>query len=214
MDSVDRRTSLARAAAALVALSVLLAGCGLFDPENPPTPGGGETVNLPNLTGGSPESTFYSLRVGLETKSLQLYQHALAESTVASDIEFHAFFDPQDLLDYSQSATPPTDWTSRDEKTFFSQLATLIPVASYQSAFTDDDPPRADILGPDEQTWYRHYRLTYAPNQFLAVGLADLTFRRVGVNQEWKLIRWVDRRDTTVFSLRTMGRQRLGPPSP
>lgn len=213
MNSVNRSASFARLVASLGALAVLLAGCGLFDPEDPPTPGGGQAVNLPNLTGGSPESTLYSLEVGLETKSLQLYQHALAESTVASDISFHAFFDPQDLADYSQSATPPTDWTTPDEKTFFSQLASLIPVSSYELALSEDEN-RADIPGPDEQTLYRHYRLTYAPNQFLAVGLADLTFRRVGVNQEWKLTRWIDRRDTTVFSLRTMGRQRLGPPSP
>src|SRR5262245_1667227 len=142
--------------------------------------------------------------------------HAVAESSVVTDQEFHAFFDPQDIIDYSQTATPPTDWTSRDEKTFFSAFVSVVPVPLTVDLALDANRP--DILNPDETVLFRHYRITFpgssGPPQFLSVGLGDLYFRRVGVNQEWKLIRWVDRRDTTDFSLRTYGRQRLGPPSP
>ena len=142
-----------------------------------------------------------------------LYAHALAESTVTSDAEFHAFFDPQDIADYSQTSTPPLDWTSRDEKTFFSAFVSVVPVPLTVALVLDAN--RADILNPDENVLFRHYRITFgSPPQILAIGLGDLYFRRVGVNQEWKLIRWVDRRDTTDFSVRTYGRQRLGPPSP
>jgi hypothetical protein len=41
------------------------------------------------------------------------------------------------------------------------------------------------------------------------VGLADLTFKRVGVNREWKLVYWEDRRDTSASVVRSYGRRRL-----
>jgi len=198
-----------RAAAwAALALTVCLAWCGLFNPEDPPPPQGSVGIHLPSLQ--TPDSALYCVIAGISTKTAQLYEHVLPD-TLQDGVDFHAFFDPQDLVDYAQTGTPPpNDWTSKDEKTFISQYTTFIPVATYQAVFTPD-ANRADFLGADETIYYRHYRISYnTPPQFIGVGLADLYFRRVGVNQEWKMIRWVDRRDTTVFNLRTIGRQRLG----
>jgi len=193
-----------------VACCVALAGCGLFGPEAPPPPPG-TGPHLPSLQ--APDSALYCVITGIETKTRQLYEHVLPD-TLLDGTDFHAFFDPQDLTDYAQTGTPPpSDWTSKDEKTFISQYTQFVPVATYQAVF-DTDLSRADFLGPDETVYYRHYRISFgSPPHFIGVGLADLYFRRVGVDQEWKMIRWVDRRDTTVFNLRTMGRQRLGPVS-
>lgn len=196
----------ARPWAALAALAVALAvgGCGLFTPAEPEPPGGGEgTVRLPSLT--DPDSALYSLVSGIETKNSQLYQHAIADSpTVVTDVNFHAEFDPQDILDYP--VTPPSDWASREEKTFFPYLAGLQPV-TYDVYFTEDQS-RPDQRGPQVSYLYRRYRI-YAGSQPLAVGLADLTFQRAGVNQEWKLVRWVDRRDTSDAGVWSYGRRRL-----
>ena len=187
-----------------VGAAVAAGGCTSSSPTDfvGPEP----AIPLPKLT--EPDSALYCIKVGIESKNLQLCTHALAESTVTSDVEFHAFFDPQDLADYGQTATPPTDWTSREERTFFMQFTTLIPVPSYTMALAPD-ANRADVLGPDETVYYRHYRVTYGPSQFLAVGLADLTFRRVGAKQEWRMVRWVDRRDTSATAVQSYGRRRL-----
>jgi hypothetical protein len=192
-------------------MALLLAGCGLFNPADPPPPVNTVGVRKPNLQ--TPDSALYCVITGIATKNAVLYGYILPD-TLLDGTDFHAFFDPQDLIDYAQTGTPPpTDWTSKDEKTFISQYTTVVPVATYQSVFVQDQN-RADFLGQDETIYYRHYRVSFGtPPQFLGVGLADLYFRRVGVNQEWKMIRWVDRRDTTVFSVRTIGRQRLGPVS-
>src|SRR5262249_44607208 len=142
-----------------------------------------------------------------------LYGYAIPD-TLLDGSNFHAFFDPQDLIDFANTGvTPPTDWTAPDEKTFISSYTSFLPVASYDVAVAND-ANRVDVRGPDETIFYPHYRVSFgSPPQFIGVGLADLYFRRVGVNQDWKLIRWVDRRDTTAFTVRTIGRQRLGPVS-
>jgi hypothetical protein len=191
-------------------LIVPLAGCGLFTPEKPPAPVNSGTP-LPNLQ--SADSALYCIVVGIATKNTRLYEHALPD-TLLDGTNFHAFFDPQDLVDYANTGTtPPADWTSTDEKTFIGQYTNFVPAPSYNVALVPDQN-RADVPGPNESIYYRHYRVSFgSPAQFIGVGLADLYFRRVGVNQDWKMIRWVDRRDTTAFNVRTIGRQRLGPPS-
>jgi hypothetical protein len=190
--------------------TVPLAGCGLFKPETPPPPTGTGTP-LPSLQFA--DSALYCIVAGIATKNTRLYEHALPD-TLLDGTNFHAFFDPQDLVDYANTGvTPPTDWTTPDEQKFIGQYTNFVPVPSYNVVMVPDQN-RQDVPGPDESIYYRHYRVSFgSPPQFIGVGLADLYFRRVGVNQDWKMIRWVDRRDTTAFSVRTIGRQRLGPPS-
>jgi len=198
--------TLARLASILL-LALPLSGCGLFNPANPETPGQTGGIPLPSLT-SDPDSALISLRIGLETKSVSFYSHALAESSVVSDAEFHAFFDPQDFAEY-QSQTghqPPTDWTSSQERTFFSSFVTLVPV-NYTVVFTPD-VDRPDQRGDQTTLFYRHYRV-FAGSIPEAVGLMDLVLRRVGVSQEWKIVQWVDRRDTVGVGVKTMGLQRL-----
>jgi hypothetical protein len=204
-----RNRPAARLWAAGAALAAVLAvgGCGLFTPAEPEPPGGGGGgIRLPNLT--EPDSALYSLETGIEKQSPDLYRHAIAETTVVTDADFHAVFDPQDTLDYqiSTGTRPPEDWTSRDEMSFFPYFASLQPV-NYDAYFTED-PARPDQRGPNTTILYRRYRI-WAGGQPLAVGLADMTFRRVGVNLEWKLVYWVDRRDTSATVIRSYGRRRL-----
>jgi hypothetical protein len=199
----------------LLAIAALVAagGCGLFTPAEPNPPGGGDTgVRLPVLT-VSPDSAIYSWETGLELKNETLYMHGITESTVVTDLEFHAFFDPQDAADYEAAtgAAPPSDWRSPAEKTFFSQFAGYRPV-TYQ-VFVFPDTARQDERNDNEAIYYRRYRV-YAGTEPIAFGLADIVLRRVGVNQEWKIVLWTDRRDTTATIVRTLGRQRLDSYSP
>jgi hypothetical protein len=196
---------LALACAVVTALAA--PGCGIFTPATPDPPGGGATVTLPLLS--SPDSALYSLQLGLTTKNSQYYEHAIAETTLITVADFHAVFDPQDTLDYAVStgARPPQDWTSQNERTFFSYFVSRQPV-NYTVYFLPDDQRQDLQSGSDEWIFYRHYRV-YAATTPVAVGLVDLTIRRLGVNGEWKITFWVDRRDTSATALRTYGRQRL-----
>jgi len=194
---------------AFVFLVILLAGCD-SDHEV------GVSIDDPVVHRPNPaivDSALYCVVTGIATKNTTLYGYALPD-TLQDGINFHAFFDPQDLADYAQAGnTPPSDWTTPDEKTFISQYVTLVPVSKYD-VVTTPDANRADVLGPDETIYYRHYRVSFGtPPHFIGVGVAGLYFRRVGVNQDWKRTRWVDHRDTTAVGVRTIGRQRLGPPT-
>jgi hypothetical protein len=186
------------------------AGCGSDHEVGTVSPG--DPPFRPNLT--VVDSALYCVLAGIATKNTTLYGFVLPD-TLMDGVYFHASFDPQDLADYANTgSTPPSDWTTPDEKTFISQYVTLVHVSKYDVVVRSDES-RPDSLGPDESIFHRHYRVSYgSPPHFIGVGVADLTFRRVGINQDWKMIRWIDRRDTSAVGVRTIGRQRLGPPTP
>ena len=192
----------------LTAASVLM-GCGIFSPEDPPPPGGTEAVQLPTLT-VNPESSLVSMVRGIETKNIDLYIHGFADSQTTSDQAFHAFFDLQDRLDF-QVATgtePPADWLNQDERTFFPFFAGLRPVNYEFILFPDPDRPD-EFPNPDQDViYFRKYRI-YAIGDLVAHGVADFRIRRVGLNNEWKIVNWTDRRDTTAAGVSTMGKRRL-----
>jgi hypothetical protein len=144
----------------------------------------------------------------LEAKNPQLYAHALAESLRVEDVEFHAFFDLHDAQDYQMSTgmAPPEDWTSHDEKTFFPHFVGRVPLG--YNVYFSPDPQQPDQRHPQLTVFHRRYRV-WAATVPLAVGTADLTFERVGVHQEWKMVSWVDHRDTSATNVRTYGRSRL-----
>lgn len=175
----------------------------------PPDPG---VPHKPNLQ--TPDSTLYCVVAGLANKNPQLYEFILPD-TLQDGADFHAVFDPDDVADFEQAGSqPPADWLSKDEKTFISQYTAMVSIQSYDVVFTQDQS-RPDVPGPSETIFYRHYQVSYGslPPQLIGYGMADMTFRRVGANQEWKMVRWVDHRDPAVPSARTIGRQRLGPPT-
>jgi hypothetical protein len=187
---------------------LLLAGCGLFTPATPDPPVSDTGNPLPILT-VDPESALVSWERGVELKDINLYMHAFSDSQVSTDVAFHAFFDPQDLLDFASGGTPPpADWRNSQEATFAPQFFGLRPV-SYVVYLTPD-PNRPDLfLDPDSDViYYRRYRI-WAQADPVGVGLVDLRLKRVGVSGEWKIVQWVDRRDTTATVVRTYGRRRL-----
>ena len=189
---------------AILALAVALAaGCSSnsTEPADPDPP----VVRLPDLT-VAPDSALYCVEVGIETESQQLYMHGVAETTVVLDADFHATFDPLDTLTYSLwGGVAPADWASHEERRFFPILMSYWPT-NYAVYFLPDTA-RSDQRGADEAILYRRYRV-WGDSVAVAAGLADLTFRRVGANREWKLVRWEDRRDTATV-IYTYGMRRL-----
>lgn len=196
-------------AATLAILALAVAGCGLFTPAEPEPPGGDPGVSLPILT-VDPDSALASVIRGLRTENGNLYLHGFSDSTLSTDVGFHGFFDPQDLLDYevATNTPPPSDWRYTDEETFVPQFFGLRPVP-YDVYFTQDPNRPDDFINPDQDViYYRKYRI-WAQAEPVAVGVADIRIQRVGVSGEWKIVQWVDRRDTTASAVLTYGRRRL-----
>ncbi len=193
-----RPRCLRRALLPLLVVALATGGCGEGRTTQPPP----EYRLFPSLT--DPDSALFSLEWGIETKQIRLYEYALAESSAAGDADFHATFDPQDVADFeSSSGTPaPADWTSSNEIAFFPRFASY---PGAYSAFFVPDTSRADQRGPDSTVLYRRYRIYVGPVLF-AAGMADLGFRRLGPNLEWKITRWADHHDTTAAP---MGYRRL-----
>lgn len=196
----------ASAAAALLLLA--LSGCGLFTPATPedPTPETGRP--LPILT-VDPESVLVSLEIGLETEDINFYMHAFSDSLVNTDVAYHAFFDFQDIADYQLGGgQPPNDWQHTQENTFAPQFFGLRPVAYDVYLTQDPNRPDIDVITNQEVIYYRRYRI-WSQADPVAIGLADLRIQRVGVSGEWKIVHWVDRRDTTATGILTLGKRRL-----
>jgi hypothetical protein len=189
---------------------VALVGCGLFTPADPDPPFGDPGgINLPLLT-VDPESAIVSMVMGIEQRSQDLYMHAFANSTSTADINFHAFFDIQDLLQYQvdTGAEPPSDWINQNERTFFPLFVGLRPV-NYQVILTPDPNRPDEFPDPDNDVLYfRKYRI-FAQAAPMGVGVADIRIQRVGIANEWKITQWNDTRDTSDTSIPTYGGQRL-----
>jgi len=209
LPSVHRRVPPPGRASALAIGLLAAAGCSLFTPADPEAPGGDPGISLPILT-IDPDSALASAIRGIQLENENLYLHGFSDSALSTDVGFHAFFDPQDLLDYTVTtgSEPPSDWRHGDEETFIPQFFGLRPVP-YDVYFTQDPNRPDDLPNPDQDViYYRKYRI-WAQAEPIAVGIADIRIQRVGVSGEWKIVQWVDRRDTTASAVRTYGRRRL-----
>lgn len=201
MQPMSPRSAGPRAAAAWALAVALAAGCA--ESTAPPAPPGTDPTP-PALT--HPDSALRSLERGIRLKSAVLYGHGIADTTVVADADFHASFDPQDSVWYEvATGWPPPPWGSAEERRFFPFLVERFPVA-YDVRFTPD-AARPDEVGADSAFYFRRYRI-FAGAVPVAVGAADLVFRRVGADGDWKLVFWADHRDTAA-SVRTYGVRRL-----
>jgi hypothetical protein len=196
-------------AAGLAAILVAVTGCGLFTPEDPPPPFGDDAARLPDLA-VDPDSALVSMVQGLESKNIDLYIHGFADSQTTVDQAFHAFFDFQDLADYQvgTGAEPPADWLNQDERTFFPFFAGRRPVNYTVILFPDPERPDEFPDPAQDVIYFRKYRI-WAVGDLVAHGVADFRIRRVGLNNEWRIVNWTDRRDTTATGVSTFGKWRL-----
>jgi hypothetical protein len=194
---------------ALLALAVALgaSGCGLFKTQTPESPTGGGGGLPPNLS--IPESTLATMQRSIGSRNTTNFIQCLAD-TLLDFREFHATFDPSDLVEFSQSGrTPPADWVTKNEQTFLPQFFAYDTNTFYTLYFTVDNERGGitDLGGATQKKVYNlHYRVWAGANP-VAIGSAGLTFERIGANSDYKVTFWEDRRDTTTG--RTWGKARL-----
>src|SRR5690349_3664687 len=107
---------------ALFAAVTLAAGCGLFSTRSPVSPNQGHPIPT-NFS--LPESTLATLVRAVHGQSPPVYGQCLAD-TVGEQRDFHATFDPADLIDFQRTGqTPPADWNKEQELSFIPQFIAL-----------------------------------------------------------------------------------------
>ena len=194
--------------APLAALLVALSGCGMFSTRPAEAPGGGGPGVPPNFT--TPDSTLATIARAIHDRSTTNFGLALADTLIELR-EFHAVFDPADLIEWTSSGHPdyPHDWRRTDELTLFPQFVANFPDQLYDTYFfvDEDRGGKINVGGPTQmEIWNMHYRV-WAGTTPVAAGSAGLTFERVGLSGEYKLTYWDDHRDTT--NVRSWGKHRL-----
>jgi len=192
---------------ALVACLLLAGGCGLFSTRTPTAPGGGPGGTRADFT--SPESTMATLARAVHDRSNTVYGECMPDTNLEQR-DFHAVFDPSDLIAFEQTGgQPPVDWRKEQELTFFSQFVAYLPNAQYDVFFSLDPGNGAinNVGGPTLKVIYNEHYRVWAGASPVCAGAAYLTFERVGGSTEYKLTYWEDRRDTT--NVRTWGAARL-----
>jgi len=135
---------------------------------------------------------------------------ALAD-TLIENREFHAVFDPADIIEWQAAGHPnyPSDWRRNDELTLFPQFVANFPDSRYETYFTVDDNRggKENLGGPTQaQYWNMHYRV-WSGSIPVAAGSAGLLFERVGLAGEYRITYWEDHRDTV--NVRSWGKHRL-----
>ncbi|MCX5801378.1 MAG: hypothetical protein NTX17_08335 [Candidatus Eisenbacteria bacterium] len=177
-----------------VLVSVLVCGCGLFEPRTPEAPGTGGTPWIPPT---APETVLVNIENSMYGKVIGNYVQNFTD-----DLAFHP--DPSDSVELS--ATQPTvydNWTLDVERTvtqaIFDQAALL------DLAFTQRDAPV--YVDSDHCVLYYTYLLqvtlkTGGTEYFR--GLVEFHMRREG-GSNWYVYVWIDKRDPDFLSSRTWG---------
>lgn len=192
----------------LAALLVALSGCGMFSTRPAQPPGGGLIQVPPDFT--SPDSLLATMVRAIRDRSTTNFGLALAD-TLLEHREFHAVFDPADIIEWQAAGHPtyPADWRRNDELTLFPQFVANFPDARYETYFFVDDNRggKTNLGGPTQaQYWNMHYRV-WSGTIPVAAGSAGLMFERVGLAGEYRITYWEDHRDTV--NVRSWGKHRL-----
>jgi hypothetical protein len=190
-------------AGAVVAFALLIGACtNPFKPAEPELGGGGDPVAE---DWSSPEALLATLAAAIQNRSQNgssAYLHAFAESTVAGDRAFRAFYDPGVKLSWQASTaqTAPEPWDIVLERKLHSELSGIRPTYAYQWDWLDDDISPNDEEGADTVLYHRKYQLRAAPEngstEIICIGYADLSMQRK--EGRWSIFRWNDRVDPTV----------------
>jgi len=202
MNARPRRT--AAPALTALALTLVVAGCGLFDTAQPDPPDDTPTIP-PSFV--LPESTLVTLERAVETRSSSNYGLCLSDSLGLSELGFYAIPDPANLASWLQQGNPdPGLWTRERELQFFPNFIAFNPNAFYEVTFSQDPIRNDENVDANTVILNRRYRV-FAAGSPVCAGAAGLMFARVGASGEWKLRFWEDHFDTA--DVRTWGTARL-----
>ena len=197
-----------RTAFVLLALVAGASGCDYFRPAVPEPP----SAIIPPANYTSRERTLQTMSNGIAAKSVNptsgslLYLGGLDET-------FRQYWSQSDLDTWQ--GLVPSEWDRSRELQLYNCLIQLRPSDEYDLEWgpgdvTDDID---DVNGV--ATIHRHYQVvtnSEAGSSIIAIGYADLTFRRDSESR-WLIVRWDDRRDLAADpedpEQMTLGRRRL-----
>jgi hypothetical protein len=189
-----------------VALALLAGACANpFKPADPEDPSlSGDPVVEDFRT---PEALLETIVQAVQNRGPNgagAYLRAFAESTLAGDRAYRAFYDGAVKLNW-QSATQrnaPEPWDVVLERNVHTQLSSVRPTFQYlwrwdpdPDSPSDDDPAAADTV-----QYHRKYTLFAAPTdgspEIIAIGFVDLSLQKK--EGRWSITRWHDRVDPNV----------------
>ena len=173
--------------------SVLVSGCGLFEPRTPERPGGGGTWIPPT----TPEIVLENLTNSMREKVIGNYGLSFTD-----DFLFHP--DPSDSIELS--ATQPyvyDNWNDSVEVKVAQVL--FVEAGGLDLTFTKRDT--TIYVDPDHCVFYYKYFLQVTSKtggaEFFR-GLVEYHLRREG-GANWYVYVWIDKRDPDFPNLRTWG---------
>jgi hypothetical protein len=199
----DRMRSLptAIAAAALVLLPALLAGCtNPFKPADPEPPSGDAIVE----DFSSIDNMLNTMGTAIQTRSTNganAYIHTFAESTTAGQRGFRAFHDPAVKAAWLAGAggqAAPEPWTLPLERGVHSQLSRIRPNDDYIFQWRPDPLSGNDEeIATDVTSIHRKYELYATPANsepvLIVSGYADMLVQKEG--GRYSIFEWHDRVD-------------------
>lgn len=198
------RPARSRALWVLALLGLLAGAC--YNPFKPADPEPPDSSGVPEKW-GTPEEVLETVGLALASRSTNgatAYLRAFAESTVAGDKAFRAFYDGgvKSSWQAATSLTAPEPWDIQLERNVHAAVSAIRPTFGYTWVWDrdldspiDDDPALSDTV-----VYHRHYTLLAAPQngtgEVIAIGYADLAMQKSG--GRWFIYRWVDRVDPNV----------------
>ena len=184
--------------AAFLLVTVVICGCGLFEPRTPEPPGVSGTPWTPTT---APEIVLDNLVNSMKDKVIANYMQNISTDTTTVAFAFHP--DPADSFDLSSTRPGVYDnWTREVERqatqSIFDEAASL--------TLTFQKRDSTVFVGTDQCVFYYTYLLqaTYktGATEYLA-GLVEFHLRLEG--SYWYLFLWIDKRDPNFPLLRTWG---------
>ena len=202
---LPRGAARARAPVALLLLVLLVGACtNPFKPADPEAP---SNDGVPEKW-ATPEEVLQTIELALSSRSTNgatAYIRAFAESTVAGDRAFRAFYDGGVKAGWQAATnlTAPEPWDLQKEVGVHSALSAIRPNSTYAFQFGDDDtgaPLDDDPALSDTVQYHRKYTLLATPEsglgEIIAIGYVDFGIQKK--DGRWSIYRWVDRVDPNV----------------
>jgi hypothetical protein len=156
----------------------------------------------------SPEALLQTMSLALSSRSTNgatAYMRAYAESTVAGDKAYRAFYDAgvKGNWQVATQLTAPEPWDIQLEVSVHATIAAIRPNFNYlwqwdadPDSPIDDNPDLSDTV-----VYHRKYTLYAAPEngefEVIAIGFADIAMQKKE-GPRWSIYRWVDRVDPDV----------------
>jgi hypothetical protein len=188
----------------LALLALLVGACtNPFKPADPEPP---DSSSVPEQW-GTPEEVLETMALALASRSTNgatAYLRAFAESTVAGDRAYRAFFDGAVKSSWQAATqlTAPEPWDIQLERNVHAAVSAIRPTYDYtwQWSPDNDSPIDDDPAVSDTVVYHRRYTLLATPkdgaSEIIAIGFADLAMQKK--EGRWSVYRWVDRVDPAI----------------